>query len=150
VTDQAENPQEDNGMKEQPRQFVQADTAGTPAGWYPDPQMPGTMRYWDGAVWAPQQSMYAPVATPKYTPPDAVTMLVVSIIGFVACPFIGIWSFFSAKKAREEADRRGMQPDGQVTAAYIISIVDMVYSLVWATVIVLVFLPLIFLPFFVQ
>lgn len=25
----------------------------TPAGWYPDPQMPGQQRYWDGSAWAP-------------------------------------------------------------------------------------------------
>ena len=23
----------------------------TPAGWYPDPNGPGTLRYWDGVVW---------------------------------------------------------------------------------------------------
>jgi hypothetical protein len=25
--------------------------AYTPAGWYPDPSMPGTQRYWDGVQW---------------------------------------------------------------------------------------------------
>jgi hypothetical protein len=23
----------------------------TPAGWFPDPQLPGQLRYWDGAAW---------------------------------------------------------------------------------------------------
>jgi Protein of unknown function (DUF2510)/Phospholipase_D-nuclease N-terminal len=27
------------------------DAMGPPAGWYPDPQVPGHQRYWDGARW---------------------------------------------------------------------------------------------------
>ena len=31
-----------------------------PAGWYPDPQSPNSVRYWDGAAWT-QQTAPAPV-----------------------------------------------------------------------------------------
>jgi hypothetical protein len=41
-----------------------------------------------------------------------------------------------------------MQVDGTVQAAYIISIVGMVYSAIWILMMLFVFLPLMILPFF--
>lgn len=39
----------------------------TPAGWYPDPQQQGQLRYWDGAAWtehlAPAQQPVQDVTT---------------------------------------------------------------------------------------
>src|SRR6202012_717411 len=35
--------------------------AGPPAGWYADPQVPGQLRYWDGATWTAHT---APAAAP--------------------------------------------------------------------------------------
>jgi hypothetical protein len=40
-------------------------TPQTPAGWYPDPQVPGQQRYWDGAQWS--QSV-APSGAPSVAP----------------------------------------------------------------------------------
>lgn len=34
-----------------------AETAGPPAGWYPDPQGQARLRYWDGATWTDQTSV---------------------------------------------------------------------------------------------
>jgi hypothetical protein len=41
-------------------------TPPTPAGWYPDPEQAGQLRYWDGATWtehrSPAQEPAAPAA----------------------------------------------------------------------------------------
>ena len=39
-------------MTEQPR---------PPAGWYPDPVLPGQERYWDGSAWTPRTQVTVPV-----------------------------------------------------------------------------------------
>jgi Meiotically up-regulated gene 113/Domain of unknown function (DUF4041)/Protein of unknown function (DUF2510) len=36
----------------------------TPQGWYPDPQVPGTLRYWDGRHWTSQTAPQGPAAAP--------------------------------------------------------------------------------------
>jgi len=34
-----------------------------PANWYPDPQSPGILRYWDGTSWTDHRSAATPAAT---------------------------------------------------------------------------------------
>jgi hypothetical protein len=49
-------------------------TPPTPAGWYPDPEQAGQLRYWDGAGWTEHLSQaYEPTApsTPEPTAPSA-------------------------------------------------------------------------------
>lgn len=45
--------------------------SATPAGWYPDPNSPGTMRYWDGNNWTQQTQPYSSgIATPAVNSSD--------------------------------------------------------------------------------
>ncbi len=44
-------------------QVVPYNQAGPPAGWHPDPQSPGIMRYWDGWQWTEHRSAVTPQAT---------------------------------------------------------------------------------------
>jgi Domain of unknown function (DUF4352)/Protein of unknown function (DUF2510) len=43
-------------------------TPPTPAGWYPDPEHPGSQRYWDGSVWTEHRTAEPP---PAVEPPPA-------------------------------------------------------------------------------
>ena len=41
----------------------------TPAGWYPDPQTPGQLRWWNGVAWTEQTTPVAgAVPSPRATP----------------------------------------------------------------------------------
>lgn len=40
----------------------------TPAGWYPDPQEPSNLRYWDGQAWTESTAPAAPPAAPAAPP----------------------------------------------------------------------------------
>jgi hypothetical protein len=42
-----------------------------PAGWYPDPDVPGGERYWDGAAWAEDRRSAGPPPSPWGTAPAA-------------------------------------------------------------------------------
>ena len=42
---------------------------GPAAGWYPDPQVPGQQRYWDGSTWTEQRAPYAAQAAAGPTAP---------------------------------------------------------------------------------
>lgn len=55
----------------------------TPAGWHPDPQNPGQLRYWDGTTWTDHRAPGAPVEPPKS---NTVKILLAVLIGiFVLC-----------------------------------------------------------------
>ncbi len=42
-----------------------------PAGWYPDPAVPGTQRYWDGGTWTDHTAPLATTTPPSGLPPLA-------------------------------------------------------------------------------
>jgi hypothetical protein len=41
-----------------------SDTPTPPAGWFPDPEEPNLIRYWDGSAWTDQRMARQPAATP--------------------------------------------------------------------------------------
>jgi resuscitation-promoting factor RpfB len=65
-----------------------SDAPASPAGWYPDPEQPGTQRYWDGNAWTDQRAPAAP-APPEDKGAGAlvvagyVTAVLLPIVGFV-------------------------------------------------------------------
>ncbi len=53
------------------------DSVNPNAGWYPDPQVPGTQRWWDGNAWTEYTQAIVqptPAPTPAATPPAPATM----------------------------------------------------------------------------
>lgn len=58
-----------SGQAQQTASAVQAaitPPSNPPAGWYPDPQVPGSRRWWDGKMWGPTQAQVPP---PSAAPP---------------------------------------------------------------------------------
>jgi hypothetical protein len=62
-------------------------TAAPPAGWYSDPEIPMTERWWDGTVWTDARRAETPEAVPFYRSPWFWTLLVLLIVALV------IWAF---------------------------------------------------------
>jgi hypothetical protein len=75
------------------------DEASAPAGWYPDPTMADTRRYWDGKAWtdhiAPGSAAPAPaVAAPTVAAPAEIdnnnsTLVMVGLATAVFLPLVG-------------------------------------------------------------
>jgi|NGEPerStandDraft_6_1074524.scaffolds.fasta_scaffold113973_2 hypothetical protein len=43
-----------------------------PAGWYPDSQLPNTLRWWDGTAWTTHTAPVEPTATPTSATPETI------------------------------------------------------------------------------
>ena len=46
--------------------------ATVPAGWYPDSQVPNTLRWWDGTAWTTHTAPVEPTATPTSATPGTI------------------------------------------------------------------------------
>lgn len=84
-----------------------------PAGWFPDPQMPGQLRYWDGASWTAHTQPGAPTAAP--TAEGAVASLVLGIVSIaLSCSFItGIPAMVLGRRAIRDVDNSGGRLGGK-------------------------------------
>jgi hypothetical protein len=86
----------------------------TPAGWFPDPQTPGQLRYWDGAGWtAHTQPGGVGVAAPNAE--GAVASLVLGIASIaVGCAFVtGIPAMVLGRRAIKQVDASGGRLGGR-------------------------------------
>jgi hypothetical protein len=64
-----------------------APSPNVPAGWYPDPTLPGTQRYWDGSEWTEHRAPLSP--TPAATQASSWSLnlsprLIIAILGALA------------------------------------------------------------------
>lgn len=68
----------------------QSAAAGSAPGWYDDPKMAGTLRYWDGARWTDQVAP-TPASVPSPGSANAVPdgLLVAGYITMILVPIVG-------------------------------------------------------------
>jgi len=78
-------------------------TPPVPAGWYPDPQNPATVRYWDGSTWTEhrhQPGQPAPkLRAPEGTEPNTVwiwILVLLPLIALIPLPFIPWQSYIES------------------------------------------------------
>ena len=85
-----------------------SDSPENPAGWYPDPQMAGTQRYWDGARWtehrAPMPARQASgTSTGKIVGAILLSVLILVVVGGFA--FAVVTADDELQCASENAER---------------------------------------------
>jgi hypothetical protein len=114
----------------------------TPAGWYPDPEMPGQQRYWDGTQWTEHRAPGAPQAPQQFPQPQqqvawqtapgagataptsglAIAALVLSLVwlgglGSVAAIVLGLIALSQIKNSNGQQGGRGIAIAGVVIGA---------------------------------
>lgn len=107
----------------------------TPAGWYPDPLLPGQQRYWDGSAWTVAVATPPPITPASEAIPTstrAVIGLVLAILSWLACPIIAAIAalILARSSAREIAASNGrISGAGLNTATRIIAWINIGISL---------------------
>jgi hypothetical protein len=93
----------------------------TPAGWHPDPEYPGQLRYWDGVQWTEDRAL-APLSDPQPSRPKhrgkVIAAIVVGVLAVVlvvgAIIVVGSMVYFhSVDPERYEGTWRVTQVDGR-------------------------------------
>jgi hypothetical protein len=57
--------------------------APVPAGWYPDPDSPGIVRWWDGEAWTERRAPAAPPAAPRQPSDEVASGVFAGSVNFV-------------------------------------------------------------------
>jgi hypothetical protein len=65
-----------------------------PAGWYPDPNLVNTRRYWDGAKWTEHRQELPSAGPTPVTKDDSSMTKVLSVIGVIALTIVAAWFLF--------------------------------------------------------
>lgn len=85
----------------------------TPAGWFSDPQLPGQLRYWDGAGWTAHTQPGAPVSVPLAE--GAIAALVLGVLSVAgSCGFLtGVPAMVVGRRVMRAVDESGGRLGGK-------------------------------------
>jgi len=105
-----------------------------PEGWYPDPELRGQQRYWDGTTWTDHRAPGAGQqqwagqwgsAGPQ-TPGSAIAALVCGILAVLGCMFFtGIPAMVLGRRAKREIEQSGgaLTGEGLATAGFVTGLI---------------------------
>ena len=120
-----------------------------PEGWYPDPELRGQQRYWDGTTWTDHRAPGAGQqqwagqwgsAGPQ-TPGSAIAALVCGILAVLGCMFFtGIPAMVLGRRAKREIEQSGgaLTGEGLATAGFVTGLIGTIWSVLGAILLIVV------------